>query len=124
MKTNKNNRDASIEEMDKTSPLIVGVDYERYARFLEDADLTDAEKRAFIDAVWGIIFDFVSLGFSVHPLQQIEQAGGSDTLSASGDEIQKALPPQPADVVSSTQPNQQENTRTAGFAERLEREES
>jgi hypothetical protein len=46
------------------------VDYERYAHFLENENLTEEEKRAFIQALWSIVVDFVSLGFGVHPMQQ------------------------------------------------------
>lgn len=71
---------APVSALDR--PCII-VDYEKYAHFLEDADLTDEEKQAFIHAIWSIITDFVSLGFGVHPLQQAGYEKGNDrnTLS-------------------------------------------
>ena len=48
----------------------VFVDYELYARYLEDTDLTEEQKREFLQLLWNIICEFVSLGWGVHPLQQ------------------------------------------------------
>ena len=55
---------------DDASRPAITVDYERYAHFLEDADLTEDQKREFLQALWSIIVNFVDLGFGVHPLQQ------------------------------------------------------
>ncbi|MEL6259293.1 MAG: hypothetical protein AAFQ67_09575 [Pseudomonadota bacterium] len=57
---------------------VVTVDYERYARFLENADLSEEEKQAFLETLWSVILEFVSLGFGVHPLQQIEEGCGQE----------------------------------------------
>lgn len=46
------------------------IDYDLYATYLEDSDLTEKQKREFIDTLWNIIVGFVDLGFGVHPLQQ------------------------------------------------------
>lgn len=48
----------------------VRIDYERYERFLEDGDLSDEQKRRFLDALWSMIVGFVDLGFGVHPAQE------------------------------------------------------
>lgn len=48
----------------------VSVDLQRYAHFLEDADLTEKQRREFLKALWSIICSFVELGFHVHPIQQ------------------------------------------------------
>ena len=45
------------------------VDFERYARFLEETDLTDAQKRQMLQALWGIVSGFVDLGFGVNATQ-------------------------------------------------------
>lgn len=60
-------------------PLNIEVDYEKYAHFLDEADMSDEEKRAFAQTVWEIIVDFVSLGFGVHPVQQAGQSCGQNT---------------------------------------------
>lgn len=55
----------------------ITVDYELYAHYLENADLSEDQKREFLDALWLIIREFVALGFGVHPLQQAQS--GADT---------------------------------------------
>ncbi len=44
---------------------------EEYRHFLADCDWTDAQKDEFTEALWGIVLNFVDLGFGLHPLQQI-----------------------------------------------------
>ena len=60
----------------KPAPAVITVDYEKYAHFLEDADLAEEQKREFLQAVWEVIVGFVSLGFGVHPVQQANNACG------------------------------------------------
>jgi hypothetical protein len=60
----------------ETGPPVITVDYERYAHFLENSDLTEEQKREFLQTIWNIIVEFVSLGFGVHPLQQAQNACG------------------------------------------------
>ena len=50
------------------------VDYNLYAQYLEDSDLSEAEKQEFIETLWSIICQFVAMGFGVHPLQQAKDA--------------------------------------------------
>lgn len=60
-------------------PPVITVDYEAYAHFLDDAELSEAEKRALLQSLWNVIVDFVSLGFGVHPLQQVQGHAEADT---------------------------------------------
>lgn len=53
-------------------------DFDKYAQFLEDADLSESEKLELCKAVWNIMSEFVMLGFGVHPIQQ---ACGKDNFS-------------------------------------------
>lgn len=71
-RTQKNAQDQKICETDyiNTKPTLT-IDYELYEHFLDDCDLSDEEKHNIIDALWIIITSFASLGFGVHPLQQI-----------------------------------------------------
>ena len=64
-----NNLQPATENLSSDQPFIT-VDYERYAHLLEETDLTDEQKREYLQALWGIIVEFVSLGWGVHPLQQ------------------------------------------------------
>lgn len=51
------------------------IDYALYDKYLEGANLSDEEKREFLDTLWNVIVAFVDMGFGVHPVQQIcEQA--------------------------------------------------
>ena len=48
----------------------ISIDYERYAHYLENEALSEAQKRAFLETLWNIIVAFVDLGFGVHPLKR------------------------------------------------------
>ncbi|MBU2527619.1 MAG: hypothetical protein KKC03_13560 [Bacteroidetes bacterium] len=50
---------------------VVEIDVMRYQHLLDDPDLTDEQKRAFLEALWSIVIDFVDLGFGVHPMQEV-----------------------------------------------------
>lgn len=69
-------RDAPAVRPDPTSalsaapPRIVTVDYEAYAHLLDDADLSEDDKRQLLQALWSIICSFVQLGYGVQPAQQ------------------------------------------------------
>lgn len=49
------------------------VDWETYGKMLEDSDLTEDQKREFIETLWSIVVNFVDLGFGIHPLQQASE---------------------------------------------------
>ncbi len=60
------------ESSDRTaSPPTLTIDYAKYEALLDGGDLTAAEKRQVLDALWSIIVGFVDLGFRVHPLSEI-----------------------------------------------------
>jgi len=52
-----------------SAPPTLGIDWEAYLPFFEDADIPDDQKRALIEALWGIMTAFVDLGFGLHPVQ-------------------------------------------------------
>jgi len=56
---------------DASAKPIITVDTEKYAAFLDETDMSDAEKEKFLQALWEIIVGFVELGFGVHPLQDV-----------------------------------------------------
>lgn len=87
------------------------IDYEYYAKFLEDVDATDDEKRELIEAIWNVIVEFISLGFHVHPMQQ----AGLLNAEPDRDNNEKELPPDLPDVLGSTKPktNKNKNGRAA-----------
>ncbi|MCF6272995.1 MAG: hypothetical protein L3J37_07365 [Rhodobacteraceae bacterium] len=55
----------------KISPPTLTIDWELYGKHLDESDLSNAEKRAFLETIWSIVVSFVDLGFGVHPLQQV-----------------------------------------------------
>lgn len=67
-----------------SSGLSVIVDYERYERFLEDADLSEDQKHEFLQTLWGIVVSFIDLGFGVHPAQQAKANCGQGEKTQSG----------------------------------------
>ncbi len=50
---------------------IVTVDVEKYQSYLDGSNLSEAQKREFLEALWSIVITFVELGFGVHPLQEV-----------------------------------------------------
>lgn len=77
-KNNKNTDSDNLSELPSAASdkPVITVDYDRYAHYLDGTDLTDEQKQEYLQALWSIIVEFVSLGFSVHPLQQAENACG------------------------------------------------
>lgn len=59
----------------KAAPSIT-LNVDLYAQYLEGTDLTEDQKREFLDTLWNIICEFVALGFNVHPVQQAQSACG------------------------------------------------
>ncbi|MBL4839072.1 MAG: hypothetical protein JKY34_16005 [Kordiimonadaceae bacterium] len=55
---------------------VITVDYEKYSPLLNDPDLTEDQKREFLQAVWNVVVGFVDLGFGVHPIQQVQNSCG------------------------------------------------
>ena len=55
---------------------VITVDYELYAHYLEDTDLSEEEKREFLQTLWNIVCEFVAMGFGVHPVQQAKENCG------------------------------------------------
>lgn len=49
----------------KTTIPSLSVDWQLYADALEQSDLTDDEKREFIETLWYIVVSFVDLGFGI-----------------------------------------------------------
>ncbi len=56
---------------EKSAAPIVGVDVAKYQAWLDDANLSPAQKEEFLQALWSIVVMFVELGFGVHPLQEV-----------------------------------------------------
>jgi hypothetical protein len=68
------------------SPPTLTIDWELYGKYLDESDLSDAEKCEFLETLWSIVVNFVDLGFGVHPLQQV-----TDNACAQQAEIAKFI---------------------------------
>jgi len=51
------------------------LDVSAYEHYLENADLSEDQKREFLEALWSLIVGFFDLGFKIHPLQQATSEG-------------------------------------------------
>jgi len=68
----KKNKDKNeVVEIANSAPgPALSIDWDLYLAHLEESDLSDAQKREFIQTLWSIVVSFVDLGFGTHPLQQ------------------------------------------------------
>lgn len=63
------------------------LDVTQYDHYLENSDLTEAEKQEFLQMMWDIICNFVMLGFDVQDVdktQNIPTTFDQTTLSSTG----------------------------------------
>lgn len=65
-------------------PPSLTIDWDLYGSYLADSDMSDEQKREFIQTLWNIVVSFVDLGFGVHPIQQArrESSGQEDDLTS------------------------------------------
>ena len=91
-----NSKDESMQEAkgnDASSPRLT-VDWEQYAEYLAESDLSEEEKREFIQTLWYIVVSFVDLGFGVSTTQLAQDARQTDKqLKAMGDGLPFGLKP-------------------------------
>lgn len=65
------------------APRALTLDLEKYQPYLDDPDLSDDQKRAFLEALWSIITAFVDLGYGIHPVQiTLKETCGKDLTDA------------------------------------------
>ena len=80
----------------KTKPAIT-VDVKKYEHYLENSGLTQEQKEEYLQTLWNIIVEFVSLGWGVHPLQQLENGCGESSKNISLDTCLLYTSPSPRD---------------------------
>jgi len=86
--------------MAKNTPPTLTIDLELYGKYLGESDLSDAEKREFLETLWAIVVSFVDLGFGVHPVQKV-----AGRICEKQDEIRKFIAAQSSSVVNSSEPS-------------------
>ena len=74
-------------EFEKKAAPTLTVDWQLYAEFLEDSDMTDAEKREVIETLWTIVVGFIDLGFDVRSPDQACGQVSEDGLEPGSDVI-------------------------------------
>jgi len=75
--TTKTNNTRSVE----TSLGNIEINYDLLGKELEGSDLSEDEKKEFIDCICWIMLSFVDLGFGIDPTQQALQAGNYNRSS-------------------------------------------
>ncbi len=77
----------------------LSIDWELYGRYLEESDLSDDQKREFLETLWSIVVSFVDLGFGLHPIQQAcEQPFDLSQLESA--DVLRSIDPLPQKVFS------------------------
>ena len=73
--------------------LTIDVDY--YQSQLDDSNLSDAEKEAFLRALWNIICAFVDLGYELNPVQKFsgEAVAKAHERALASADVVSLLPP-------------------------------
>jgi len=61
---------SGVRQATADKPKSLTIDYQLYEQYLADSELSDEQKREFLNTLWQIVVGFVDLGFGVHPLQQ------------------------------------------------------
>lgn len=70
----------STSELDKDGAPTLSIDWDLYEQYLEESDLSDEDKREFIETLWSIVVSFVDLGFGIGPESEIEEFLPSEAL--------------------------------------------
>lgn len=58
----------------------LSIDVKLYQHYLDDFDMTEAQKKELLEMLWSIVCEFVLLGFDVHPVQQAQQNSAKEML--------------------------------------------
>lgn len=64
--------DTEVQDTKPNYPTL-SIDWDLYGEYLEGSDLSDDEKREFIQILWDIMVSFVDLGFGIESVQCAEQ---------------------------------------------------
>ena len=86
---------ATIDEVKSLSaplPDAFELDAERYSPYLDDIDLTDAQKLELLSALWSIMRSFVELGFDVKICGQMIE-GFVQAADPAGDRVESSDTP-------------------------------
>lgn len=82
--------DTSALTNERPALSMFAIDFEEFAHFFEDEDITEDQARAFLKIYWEIACEIMSLGFGFHPAQQAQKACGKQ---AETPEAPPVIPP-------------------------------
>lgn len=68
-----------ISDNDAIRPSALTIDFEEFAEFFEDEDVSEEEAREFLVVFYSLALEFMSLGFGFHPVQQAKKACGKES---------------------------------------------
>ena len=57
-------------------PPVLAIDFEEFAHFLEGSGMSEEDACRYLQTMWTIVCEIVSLGFGVHPVQQAQKTCG------------------------------------------------
>lgn len=92
-------------------PLALSVDWKLFEHHLAEEDLTEEEKREFIEALWYIIISFVDLGFGIEPVNQALRAAALDDLQPVRPVAETTVDSSSSDEDNATKTNTEESDR-------------
>lgn len=69
----------AAETSDPTDRPVLQLDVDYYQSFLDDEDLSEAQKKELLETIWNIVVTFVDLGFGIEPVQVAIEAGKNNT---------------------------------------------
>ena len=64
--------------MSKNIKNTLTIDVSLYEHYLDDSDMSDAEKNEFIQTMWNLVCEFVKVGYAVHPLHLEHETCGKE----------------------------------------------
>ncbi|MEM9211734.1 MAG: hypothetical protein AAGA63_09615 [Pseudomonadota bacterium] len=73
MKTTKDNQTEGYKS------LTLDIDY--YQSLLDDPEVSEDQKREYLETIWPIVVQFIDWGYGIHPVQQTDAAQTSMTQS-------------------------------------------
>jgi len=65
----QNRKTERIESCDDTvtPPMALTLDIEKYEHFFEDEEMTESQKREYLETLWNIVVSFIQMGVEVRP---------------------------------------------------------
>ena len=81
----------------------ISIDWDFYAQFLKDVNMSDDEKLEFLQALVSIVIGFVDLGFNVHPAQLATK--DADAKKQTCESIKDTAPSLALDMLNSMHAN-------------------